>query len=60
LIDDARAKGARVETVAPAGESQPDRATRKIAPTIVRDVVEDMRTADEEVFGSGSGRPTVF
>jgi len=51
LIDDARAKGARVETVAPAGDSLPDRATRKIAPTIVRDVVEDMRIADEEVFG---------
>ena len=51
MIDDARAKGARVETVAPAGESLPDRATRKIAPTIVRDVVEDMRIAHEEVFG---------
>jgi len=36
LIDDARVNGATVETVAPAGESLPDRATRKIAPTIVR------------------------
>ena len=51
LIDDARANGASVETVAPAGESLPDRATRKIAPTIVRDVNDDMKIADEEIFG---------
>jgi coniferyl-aldehyde dehydrogenase len=51
MIDDARVNGATVETVAPAGESLPDRATRKIAPTIVRDVDENMRIANEEVFG---------
>jgi coniferyl-aldehyde dehydrogenase len=51
LIDDARANGAIVETVAPAGESLPDRATRKIAPTIVRAVDEHMKIANEEVFG---------
>ncbi|TAM73192.1 coniferyl aldehyde dehydrogenase [Mycobacterium sp.] len=51
LIDDARAHGARVETIAPNGESLPDRASRKIAPTIVRDVDDRMRIADEEVFG---------
>jgi coniferyl-aldehyde dehydrogenase len=51
LIDDARANGATVESVAPAGESLPDRATRKIAPTIVRDVDEHMKIANEEVFG---------
>jgi coniferyl-aldehyde dehydrogenase len=51
LIDDARVNGATVETVAPAGESLPDRTTRKIAPTIVRDVDENMRIANEEVFG---------
>lgn len=51
LIEDAKANGATVETVAPAGESLPDRATRKIAPTIVRDVDETMRIANEEVFG---------
>ncbi len=51
LIDDARANGAIVETVAPAGELLPDRATRKIAPTIVRDVDERMKIANEEVFG---------
>lgn len=51
LIDDARSHGARVETVAPKGESLPDRASRKIAPTIVRDIDDRMRIADEEVFG---------
>jgi coniferyl-aldehyde dehydrogenase len=51
LIDDARANGATVEAVAPAGESLPDRATRKIAPTILRNVDEHMKIANEEVFG---------
>jgi coniferyl-aldehyde dehydrogenase len=51
LIDDARLNGATVEPVAPAGESLPDRATRKIAPTIVRDIDEHMKIANEEVFG---------
>lgn len=51
LIEDARAHGAHVETVAPAGEVLPDRATRKIAPTIVRDVDDRMRIASDEVFG---------
>lgn len=51
LIDDARAHGASVETIAPAGESLPDRGSRKIAPTIVRDIDERMRIATEEIFG---------
>lgn len=51
LIEDAESKGATVETIAPSGESLPDRATRKIAPTIVRDVDETMRIANDEVFG---------
>jgi len=51
LIDDAQANGARVETLAPEGELLPDRATRKIAPTIVRDIDDRMRIAEEEVFG---------
>jgi len=51
LIDDARVNGALVESVAPAGESLPDRATRKIAPTIVCDIDEHMKIANEEVFG---------
>lgn len=51
LIDDARANGARVETVAPAGEVLPDRVTRKIAPTIVREVDDRMTIAGDEIFG---------
>jgi coniferyl-aldehyde dehydrogenase len=51
LIDDARINGATVESVTPHGESLPDRASRKIAPTIVRDINEEMRIANEEIFG---------
>ena len=51
LIEDARAKGARVDTVAPPNEVLPDRGTRKIAPTILRDVDDRMRIAVEETFG---------
>jgi coniferyl-aldehyde dehydrogenase len=51
LIDDARVNGATVETVAPDGEPLPNRGTRKIAPTIVRDIDERMRVANEEIFG---------
>jgi coniferyl-aldehyde dehydrogenase len=51
LIDDARVNGATIETVAPDGESLPDRGSRKIAPTIVRDIDERMRVANEEIFG---------
>ncbi|MFD5176716.1 coniferyl aldehyde dehydrogenase [Nocardia sp. NPDC058379] len=51
LIEDARARGARVESVAPEGESLPDPHRRKIAPTLIHDVTDDMRIATEEVFG---------
>lgn len=51
LIDDARARGATVESVVPIGESLPDRGTRKIAPTIVSNVDERMDIASEEIFG---------
>jgi coniferyl-aldehyde dehydrogenase len=51
LVEDARAKGARVDTVIPPGESLPDRGSRKIAPTILREVDDCMRIATEETFG---------
>lgn len=51
LIADARAHGARIESVVPTGEVLPDPMTRKIAPTIVRDVDDRMKLATEEVFG---------
>ena len=51
LLDDAADRGATVESVAPPGEKLPDRASRKIAPTIVRGVDDRMRIAREEIFG---------
>lgn len=51
LIADARGHGARIDVVVPHGEILPDPGTRKIAPTIVRDVDDRMRIAEEEVFG---------
>lgn len=51
LIEDARERGAVVESVVPQGETLPDRASRKIAPTIVRGIDATMRIADEEIFG---------
>ncbi|WP_194291058.1 coniferyl aldehyde dehydrogenase [Nocardia aurantia] len=51
LVEDARARGAVVETVSPEGETLPDPVARKIAPTLIREVTDDMRIAGEEVFG---------
>lgn len=51
LIDEARAQGARVEQIVPPGETLPDPSTRKIPPTVVRDITDDMRIATEEIFG---------
>jgi len=51
LVEDARERGAEVDALAPPGEALPDPATRKIAPTLVTGVTDDMRIADEEVFG---------
>ncbi len=51
LVDDARARGARVDQIAPPGEPPSDPGSRKIAPTIVRDVTDDMPIATEEIFG---------
>ncbi|WP_232374833.1 aldehyde dehydrogenase family protein [Mycolicibacterium mengxianglii] len=51
LVDDACAKGAVVEQIAPDGELLPDRASRKMAPTIVHGVDGAMRITTEEIFG---------
>ncbi len=51
LIDSAREAGAHVEQIVPPGETLPDPVSRKIAPTIVQDVTEDMPIATEEIFG---------
>lgn len=53
LIEDARSKGALVETIAPADELPflPDSIMRIIAPTILTGVTHEMVIAYEEVFG---------
>ncbi len=51
LIEDARAKGANVIEAGPEGEDLPSAAERKIAPTILTGVTQEMRVMTEEVFG---------
>jgi coniferyl-aldehyde dehydrogenase len=51
LIEDARAKGANVFEAKPEGEDLPSAAERKIAPTILTGVTQEMRVMAEEVFG---------
>lgn len=50
-IEDARAKGATIETVNPAGEDFASTNSRKMPLTIVRDVTDDMTLMQEEIFG---------
>ena len=47
LIDDAQKRGAQVHTV----PSPSDRQRRRISPTLLTDVTDDMQIAREEVFG---------
>ncbi|MEN3975553.1 coniferyl aldehyde dehydrogenase [Emcibacter sp. SYSU 3D8] len=49
LIDDARAKGARIEQINPGGEELGNQ--RKIAPTLIFDPTDDMKVMQEEIFG---------
>ncbi|WP_176049796.1 aldehyde dehydrogenase family protein [Burkholderia sp. BCC1644] len=53
LVTDATAKGAKKYVAAPEGEAGrlPDRASRKIPPTILVDVPASAEITDEEVFG---------
>ena len=50
-IEDARAKGATIETVNPANEDFASTNSRKMPLTIVRDVTDDMTLMQEEIFG---------
>ena len=50
-LDDARAKGAMVETVNPADEDFGPANSRKMPLHIVRDVTDDMTLMQEEIFG---------
>lgn len=51
LIEDAKDKGAQVEPVIPLGEQLADPMSRKIAPTVISGLTEQMSIVDEEVFG---------
>ncbi|HEU4959712.1 MAG TPA: coniferyl aldehyde dehydrogenase [Sphingomonas sp.] len=50
-LDDARGKGATIETVNPANEVFAGANARKMPLTIVRDVTDDMVLMQEEIFG---------
>jgi acyl-CoA reductase-like NAD-dependent aldehyde dehydrogenase len=50
LVSDAVAKGARKIEINPSNESLP-RDTKKLAPTLLTDVNDDMRVMQEEIFG---------
>jgi coniferyl-aldehyde dehydrogenase len=51
-IADARAKGAEVIEMNPAGEDfASQQGTQKIAPTVIKNPTEDMRVLEEEIFG---------
>ncbi|MGO1298480.1 MAG: coniferyl aldehyde dehydrogenase [Vibrio sp.] len=51
ILDDAKAKGATVVSLAPQGEPDYDAATRKMAVHVVFNVTEDMDIMQEEIFG---------
>ena len=51
LVADARAKGAEVIEVNPAGEDFANSNTRKMPLTILRNVTDDMKAMQEEIFG---------
>lgn len=50
-IADARSKGARIVEINPANEDFSQQPAHKIPPTLVLDVREDMKIAQEEIFG---------
>lgn len=51
LVDDAERRGATVRRHVPAGETLPDRNSRKIAPTLLLDVPRGAAIETEEIFG---------
>ncbi|WP_284358640.1 coniferyl aldehyde dehydrogenase [Candidatus Phycosocius spiralis] len=51
LLSDARAKGAKIVEINPAGEVFSSQSDRKIPPILVLDVTDDMSIMQEEIFG---------
>ncbi len=50
-VDDARAKGAEIIVINPAGEDFSQQEHRKIPPTLILNPTEDMKVMQEEIFG---------
>ncbi|MDE2486448.1 MAG: coniferyl aldehyde dehydrogenase [Alphaproteobacteria bacterium] len=50
-LDDAKAKGARIVELNPAGEDFSQQEHRKIPPTLVLEPTPDMKVMQEEIFG---------
>lgn len=50
-LDDARAKGAEIVQINPAGEDLRQQPHRRMAPTLILDPTDDMKIMQEEVFG---------
>jgi coniferyl-aldehyde dehydrogenase len=51
LVDDARNKGAKVVEINPAGEEMGAGAGRKLAPTLLLNVTDEMAAMQQEIFG---------
>lgn len=51
LLNDAKQKGARIESLGPQGEPEFDAVTRKIAPHVIFGVNDTMAIMQEEIFG---------
>lgn len=51
LVEDARAKGAKVVEINPANEDFSQQEFRKIPPTLILDPTDDMKVMQEEIFG---------
>ena len=50
-VDDARAKGAEIVEINPAGEDFSQQEHRKIPPTLILNPTDDMRVMQEEIYG---------
>ncbi|MCL6650222.1 MAG: aldehyde dehydrogenase family protein, partial [Chloroflexi bacterium] len=50
-VEDARAKGATIVEINPAGEDLSQQPHRKIAPTLILNPTDDMAVMQEEIFG---------
>lgn len=51
MIEDARAKGAEIVELNPAGEDFSEISERRIPPTLILGATDEMRTLQEEIFG---------